>query len=96
MRLLTPTEEPVTIHARTQLGTFAQGEGKIATFELQQADIEAEANREDPTAVDAEPQQPLDAGGPTVRNNRVTSKTCFKNIRVFLHIPPPSWVEPVP
>ena len=48
------------------MGTFTQGEGGIATFELQQADVEVEADRAVPTAVDAEPLQPLDAGGPHI------------------------------
>lgn len=60
IRLLNPTTQPVRIYRRTRLGQFSLVPSDIATFELLQAEQEAEKEREVPTAVDTDPSSPLD------------------------------------
>ena len=58
IRLLNPTEQPVKIYRRTRLGEFVIVDPEIATYELLQSDLEAEAGREVPTALDSETRAP--------------------------------------
>ena len=60
IRLLNPTTQPVRIYRRTRLGQFSLVPSDIATFELLQAEQEAEKDKEVPTAVDTDPSSPLD------------------------------------
>lgn len=61
IRLLNPTNQPVWIYRRTRLGqmTFVDP-GDIATFDLHKSDLEAEAAREIPAAVDRDVPIPRD------------------------------------
>ena len=60
IQLLNPTNQPVRIYRRTRLAQFSAADPEIATFDLAQADLEAEAGREVPTPLDTEPRVPLD------------------------------------
>ena len=60
IRLLNPTNQPVRIYRRTRLAQFSAADPEIATFDLAQSDLEAEARREVPTPLDTEPRVPLD------------------------------------
>lgn len=62
VRLLNPTNQPVRIYRRTRLAKLSFVDPEIATFDLLQSDIEAEAQREVPTAVDVDPRVPLNVG----------------------------------
>ncbi|KAK2547290.1 hypothetical protein P5673_032849 [Acropora cervicornis] len=62
VRLLNPTSQPIHIYRRTKLAEISLVDPEIATYELVRSDLEAEANRDIPTAVDAEPRVPLDVG----------------------------------
>ena len=59
VRLLNPTEQPIKIFRRTRLGTYTPEDPAINTYDLLQSDLEAEANRDLPTALDKEPRTPL-------------------------------------
>ena len=59
VRLLNPTDQPIKIFRRTRLGEFTPVDPTIATYDLLQSDIEAEATRDIPTALDKEPRTPL-------------------------------------
>lgn len=59
VRLLNPSNQPVKIFCHTRLGEFTPVDPTIATYDLLQSDIEAEATREIPTAIDKNPRTPL-------------------------------------
>ena len=59
IRLLNPTEKPIRIFRRTRLGTYTAEDPAININELRQSDLEAEATRDLPTALDKEPRIPL-------------------------------------
>ena len=59
IRPLNPTEKPIRIFRRTRLGTYTAEDPAINTYELRQSDLEAEATRDLPTALDKEPRIPL-------------------------------------
>ena len=48
VRLLNPTSQPIKIFRRTRLGKFTPVDPTIATYDLLQSDIEAEATRKSP------------------------------------------------
>ena len=60
IRLLNPTNQPVRIYHKTCIGQMTMVDHDIAAFDLHQSDLEAEAGREIPTAVDCDRPSPLD------------------------------------
>ena len=89
IRILNPTNQPVRIYRRTCLGNFTLTDSEIATFDLIQSDIEAEAEREVPTPLDVDPHDPLDT--PTTGltdDQQVKLKSLLKQYDdVFAHTP---------
>lgn len=60
IRLLNPTNQPIQIYRKTRLGQISFVDNEIATFNLHKSDLQAEASREVPTAVDCDPPAPFD------------------------------------
>lgn len=70
VRLLNPTSQPIKIFRRTRLGECTPVDPTIATYDLLQSDIEAEATREIPTALDKEPRTPLNVDSSKLDGNQ--------------------------
>ena len=72
VRLLNPNSQPVHIYRRTKLAEISIVNPDIATYELVRSEVEAEANRDIPTAVDVEPRVPLDVGNTDLTQEKRT------------------------